>query len=315
MKLAAPAILVSTLLLCGAGPAPPNGELENVIVTAPRIPDTPNAIAHDVIRSYASPSLMLGQLPRWNTPLCPRTDGLSSRTLNSFVTQRIRQVASLAGAPLADEPCKSNIEILFAANPQGALDTLHDANPTALGYRGATTMSHPVQAWYETGITDLRNHTEVDHDVAGQIEFTNGGGFVGITDNGAPIYIGEATTNGIPQAYIQGWRNHPDLRSDLLGIFIIADSKRTSGYQLGPVADYIAMMALSQTKAFETCQVAPSITNLMAPANCDKLKVQALSPADIGYLRGVYKMDPGGTLQTQQNDIAAEMVKAMAEGK
>ena len=93
--------------------AQPGKELETVIVTGRRVPDTPEVVAHDVIRSMAAPSLLLGTIGRWQGGLCPRTDGLSSRTSNNFVTRRIREVAALVGAPLADEPCKSNVEVLF----------------------------------------------------------------------------------------------------------------------------------------------------------------------------------------------------------
>ncbi len=55
----------------------------------------------------------------------------------------------------------------------------------------------------------------------------------------------------------------------------------------------------------------PSIVNLMAPSCPDSRKTDAISASDIAFLRGVYKMDPGATLQVQQNDIADEMAKAI----
>ena len=96
-----------------------------------------------------------------------------------------------------------------------------------------------------------------------------------------------------------------------MGELIIADRNRIATLMLGPVADYVAMLALSRTEDYDDCQLMPSITNLLS-ANCDdKLKPSEITPNDIAYLRGVYKMDAGATLQIQQDQIAGEMQKAL----
>ncbi len=56
----------------------------------------------------------------------------------------------------------------------------------------------------------------------------------------------------------------------------------------------------------------PSITNLLTPNCDDKLKPSEITPTDIAYLRGVYKMDAGAKLQIQQDQIAAEMAVSKA---
>jgi hypothetical protein len=281
---------------------------ETVIVTGQRPPTTPDAIAHDVIRSVAAPSLLLGTIARWQDGLCPRTDGLSSRTLNNYVTRRIREIAAEAGAPLKDEPCKSNVEVMFTDDPQGVLDTVRQVNADILGYHAATTVSHPIQAWYETGTTDVRGQLVVDREVMGTIEYTNGGPTINPKTGAAEGFV---STFGIPMANIQGWKGRPEVSSDILGVFIIADSRQTGSHLLGPIADYVAMLALSRTDAYDACQIVPSIVNLMAPHCADALKPQAIAASDIAYLRGVYKMDPGATLQIQQDQIAGEMEKSL----
>ena len=68
---------------------------------------------------------------------------------------------------------------------------------------------------------------------------------------------------------------------------------------------------MSRTEDYDDCQLMPSITNLLS-ANCDdKLKPSQITATDIAYLRGVYKMDAGAKLQIQQDQIAAEMAKAL----
>ncbi|HWY62326.1 MAG TPA: hypothetical protein VNW15_10545 [Rhizomicrobium sp.] len=316
----AAALLFACLAWAGASQAQPapkdDPALETVIVTAPRLRAgvTPNAIAHDFIRSIAMPSVLLGEIPRWRRAVCPRTDGLSRAEYTSFVTERIRTVAVMAGVPVAPTPCKPNIQIFFTAEPQTALNVIHAKNPDLLGYRGAITVSHPIQAWYQTGITDIDGRTEADHEVSGTIEFTNGGGFASTAGSfGAPVYRGEATTRGLPTNRIEGWKGRPELTSDILGVIIIADVARTSSHKLGAIADYAALLALSQSPAYESCQAVASVANEMSPGCAAALKPDAISPSDIGFLRGIYRMDPGASLQVQQDQIAGEMQKSLGD--
>jgi hypothetical protein len=81
------------------------------------------------------------------------------------------------------------------------------------------------------------------------------------------------------------------------------------------IADYVAMLALSRTEDYEDCQLMPSITNLLSSSCDDKLKPSQITPTDIAYLRGVYKMDAGAVLQIQQDQIAGEMASSLAGGK
>ena len=282
-----------------------DARLETVIVTPPRyhFGITPDAIAHDVIRSIATPSALRGTISRWQGGLCPRTDGLSSQNLNGYVTNRIREIAAQAGAPLAQQPCKTNVEVVFTDDPQAVLDKARQVNSDALGYHPAAIISHAVQAWYETGATDIDGRTVPDREVMDNIEMTSGAGRKA---------GGRLISLGAPTASIEGWHGRPEVRSDILGVFIIADSHQTGSHALGPVADYVALLALSQTEAYESCQVVPSIANLLAPNCDDRLKPSAITASDVGFLRGVYKMmDPGASLQVQQNQIAGEMAKSI----
>jgi len=78
------------------------------------------------------------------------------------------------------------------------------------------------------------------------------------------------------------------------------------------IADYVAMLTLSQTDAFATCRQMPSITNLLMP-DCDaSLKTEGLSDADLAFLRGVYKTKGGDNLNLAMGDIFREMEKSSA---
>ena len=286
-------------------PAPKNASIpatETVIVTAPRFHAgvTPNAIAHDFVKSFAMPSVLTDQISRWESPICPAFLGVAPQYA-SVMDYRLRQIAIKAGAPMKDKGCKPNLNIVFTPQPQAYLDALHAKNLAALGYHGLTTDTHPVQAWYVTGIRDVRGMVLADKEC----------NFVLDADPQSlkPPTIG--STNNCPIPDIGGWRFHPDISSDVLYATIIVDSSQTAHDTVGAIADYVAMLALSRSEDYGDCQLMPSITNLLSACD-DKLKPDAITPSDIAYLKGVYKMDPGAKLQIQQDQIAAEMEKSLS---
>ena len=285
-------------------PAPKNSSppgTETVIVTAPRFHAgiTPNAIAHDFVKSFAMSSVLTEQIPRWQTGICPAFLGVAPQYAQ-VMDYRLRQIAIKAGAPMKDKGCKPNLNIVFTPQPQAYLDSLHAKNVEALGYHGVTTDTHPVQAWYVTATTDIRGQKFLDKD----------SDLADVECQGKPPFCYLSSTSDAPMSNIGGWRAHPDVTSDLLYATIIVDSTRTAHETVGAIADYVAMLALSRSEDYGDCQLMPSITNLLSACD-DKLKPDAITQSDIAYLKGVYKMDPGAKLQIQQDQIAAEMQKSL----
>ena len=298
-------VLLAALCLASAAWAQPATVLsEQVIVTAPRLTPQIEAMIHDFVGARAAPSLLLGQVPRWNRAVCPRTDGLSRDAYTAFVSQRIRVVAGMAGAKVAPAPCTPNIQILFADDPQALLNGVKFHDRKLLGYKGAEIITHPIQAWYVTGITDLDGRIVIDQDVQGSMD-SQGGNSGG--DGAAPGQI----TWTFPTLLVGGYRAKTDLRSDMANIVIIADKKVTANFKLGAVADYIAVLALTYSADFSSCQELPSITNLFAPGCAADRKPEGLTDGDIGYLRGIYRMPADQKLGLQQSTIAAEMKKSL----
>lgn len=148
-------------------------DLETVIVTAPKLHFgvTPNAVAHDFIRSHAAPTVLREAIARWQVGICPEFRGVAPRFAETM-EERFRKIAGEAGAPLKQTGCRPNMSVVFTAQPQAMLDAIQAKNLDALGYHGATTVTHAVQAWYETGITDLDGITELDRDDMGSVDDT-----------------------------------------------------------------------------------------------------------------------------------------------
>jgi hypothetical protein len=216
------------------------------------------------------------------------------------------------GAPVAaDKNCKGNIDVVFTTAPQKLIDGVRASHPNFLGYYDnesqldrLATVSRPIQAWYTTTTEDLDGKAEFDS-----------GKTIGM---GLEIWVPCPRTPGVclvnlPNArafQTTGSRLGDGLKSSLYHVIIAADPGKLKDYEIGTLADYIAMVALSQINLPESCQPLSSIISLLTPS-CDQ-KSNALSDADLGYLKGLYRMSGGRTLRTQQDEIAYQMEQTLA---
>lgn len=278
--------------------------IESVIVTAPkRLPD---AVINDFVRSYTAPSDMIGKIARWKDAICPISVGLQPE-FNKFVTERVKEIAAMVGAPSnAKEKCRPNVEIVFTSHPQLLMNHVREQAPVLLGYHdtgnfeSVAMVSHPIQAWYTTDTEDLNGTRNVDD------ESLNRGVDIYNPLCRCMVHLPNAREERIDSSLLGD-----GLRSELDHVIIVVDVNRIVGYELGSLADYIAVLSLSQTESFGTCRQTVSITNLMSPG-CDSEKAKAIAEIDIAYLRGVYKMAPGENLSLQQNEIRQQMRDSLA---
>jgi hypothetical protein len=274
--------------------APGNG-VENIIVTAPK--QRPEKALTEFIIGHTAPSPLLGKIARWKTGICPLTIGLPAK-FNFYIDQRILRVATTAGAPLApSEPCRPNVLVLATPEPQKLLDYIREKRKALLGFhyrpqtRRIATMTLPVQAWYSTATEDFR-------------------GFVSADLPSGSLGYGVMSANGEIAGYnTSGSRTGDGLKSEFTTAIIIVDTGKIGGQEIGPLADYIAMLALSQGQYYDTCQEIPTITNLMAPGCSGDSKPAGLTDIDAAYLRGLYKMNAGTSFLGQRGSIAFEMKK------
>jgi len=280
-----------------AEPAP-GIAVENVIVTAPAL-RTERALDNFII-AHSKPTQWLGKIARWKNGICPLAVGLSPQ-LNLYISQRIIRVAMMTGAPLdKGETCRPNILVIATDQPQAFLDFMSTKRPALLGAhyisqrQKIATMTLPVQAWYSTATED----------------------FYGMISGDFPsASMGYGVMNGdfrdIPTYHASGSRLGDGLKSEFTAAVIIVDTRKIAGQEIGPIADYIAMLALSQGKSYDTCQDVPTINNLMASGCAAEMKPAALTDIDATYLRGLYKMDAGKSFLGQRGSIAFEMKKEL----
>ena len=98
---------------------------------------------------------------------------------------------------------------------------------------------------------------------------------------------------------------------------VLVDQKRTSGADLTTIADYVAMLALSEPKSPAGCQTLPSVLDLYAGPCQGRAAPTGLTPSDLAYLKAVYTAEdriwqpvwnegPGG-FPPKPDDVAGRM--------
>jgi hypothetical protein len=269
------------------------------------------------VKAYATPTAVLGQPARWRGPVCVIVLGLQPGQA-AIVASRVEEVAKAVGLKLAPARCKANIEIAFSAQPQDLLDWVTKHSEWILGYhfnfqtKAVKTVTRPVQAWYMTAtLAGGANNAE--------LAFMN-------VDSGTsdPGTMGLAIANNSQMETLDtpngqapngcGDSRFSTCRSSMFeNVFMVVDSKRVQGQPLGPLADYLAMLALSQPRSLDGCLALASVLDLYAPMPCPgHAPPDGLTPADAAYLTALYSTDPEAKGALQGSDIAGRMAKMVA---
>jgi beta-lactamase regulating signal transducer with metallopeptidase domain len=295
-----PLLLAAADVSAAAQPAPvtaaaaqpiPSGAPESITVTATPLPG--RSAVDEFIYSYPTAVRATDKIARWKVGICPTVAGLPQHFAD-FVSRRLIAIARKAGAPVnADPNCRHNIEIVFTTRPQALADDIHNNHRPFLGpfdnlhqADALAKVTHDVQAWYLTGTFGPDGTIRVDN--PRQDFLTAGGDGLG---RGRVFYAAGAG------------RFNNGIGSTLYNVIIVADPTKLGDYEMGALADYIAMLALSQPKSFDACWEVPSITNLLT-RDCEAdRKTATLSDNDAAFLYGLYKMTSGDNIYVQRDQI------------
>ena len=242
----------------------------------------------------------LDKIARWEDGVCPHVTGLPANFVK-FINKRIRDVATSVGAPAnADENCKANMEIVFTTQPQELMNTVREKTPVVLGYFSSLSqrdelakVKHDIQSWHAVQTVDLRGNKLIDSRNAGQ-----GGA------QGNPMQANASSSSGM--------RIGDGLRSSYYSGLVVANPGKLGDAEIGALADHIAMMALAQPATLGVCQELPSILDMTNPTCRKEAPVKGLTKADTGYLKGLYKLDPGASLRSQKDTLAFEIKQSLA---
>ena len=301
--------------IAASGGANSQEALESVTVTATK---PSSAAIESFIFSHATATRMTGKLARWKTGICPLTTGLGPK-FATYMSQRIRDVAASVGAPVDKDPaCKTNIRIIFTTTPQALLDTIRKNSPSYLGYADnrqqydrLATVTHAIQSWYVTATGDVGGHPEVDNPRPAGVSLDMPS-MPGTGPGGIDSLPQGAVTMNMPGASIKqvtGNRLGDGLSSEFYMVTIVAEPAKLADFEMGTLADYIAMLALSQPGSLDGCEALPSITYLLSPG-CNTI-ARSITDGDLAYLRGLYKMSPAGSLQVQRAEVRYQMEQTL----
>jgi hypothetical protein len=316
--LRANAVVLMTLMTCVPGLSDASAQTagvqspaaqkppEAVVVTGQRQNDTIDTVVSQFIDVHAKPNRKTGQYMRDDAgPVCPETFGMP-QAFNAFVNARVLAVAASVGARTVSTGCKPNVEILFTDQPAALVKSIAERTRGAIlgmHYVHETPrlleVTHPIQAWYVSGTRydDVPIAPVASVDMSGDTHST-----------GTQTAIPDSAYRRGPEAITLGSRIPARRVSSIVNVLIVADINKLAGHEIGPVSDYIAMLALSQPRSLDECNALPSILDLMA--NCDgRQKTETLTAGDMAYLKGLYAADLGAITVSRQKDSIASGMK------
>jgi hypothetical protein len=275
-------------------------------------PAEAKTLAADFVKAYAA-ATPFHTISRWGGPICVYVVGLSPEQA-AAVGSRVEEVAASLGLPAKAECQRYNIQIGFTEDPQGMLDGVKDQKGDLLGdrtsaTRDARTVTRPIEAWYETnGVLYGENERGEAGGLKVRVLYQLPGT---VGPDGYAVPLPDAGGGGpVTPSFPAGGRFASEARL-FRNVFVIVDLRKTGGERLGVIADYAAMLALSQPRALGQCNVLPSITDLFA--NCaGRPPPGGLTPADAAYLTALYSA-PGAVIGvSHQTHVAQRMAELLA---
>jgi len=296
-----PVVLVWANCAPAATPESPEESLPSVTVIAPR-PPTPQELAgeavHDFVQMHARVVAVTGQLARWRTPICPVIEGLP-KALTEFVSARILAIAANVGAPYQkEETCKGrhNVYVFFTAEPAKLLDNLEKQDARLLGFhyldesKNLKKITRPIQGFYVTASRGVKGIANIDE--AYPV---------------LPLYETTLTQMGKHPPGEPGSRLTSHISSEIVNAIILVDVNKMVGQPIGPISDYLAVLALTQALSPEQCGTLPSILDLMAPSCSGREAPTSITSGDLAFLKGLYRADMELVVGMEQSTIADQM--------
>ena len=305
-------LLIVAVRAASAQPAnpPKPAAQENVTVTATKS----RAVVETFTKAMATPTKLTGKnraLGEWHMPALRWG---RQPALTAMVTQRVKDVAVTAGAPVSSlESCTPNIEVIFTTTPQALLDDISKHDPDYLGYaenssekEKLSTVTRPIQAWYATHTMDSygRRTTDSARQVGTGITMPNFAAHslpTSMAVNHDPIYLPNASFARVTGNHIT------DGARSAFNHVIIVDFSKLAGQKIGPLVDYIAMLSLTQLNALDTCQQLPSI--VMSAA---ELRSEVRGPDEYRRRLSAWPLQDGCR---QSPDLAAERHRRSDDGR
>ena len=264
---------------------------DEVIVSARREELAPR------LRAFVNEILVLDHgegLARWHVPVCPQVSGMP-RENGEFILWRISEVARRAGAPLAGERCHPNLFVFVTFDPKQFLTdmekqqraaTFGHASPVEIDEFIATP--RVARVWYDSAM-EAPDSSSAAH--------------------GFPPFGQLIGAPGLPGNVTSDWERASRVTRTEERAFtyvcIVVDKGRLQGVTLGQLADYIAMVGLTQIKPGAQLSNIPTILRLFDGA--PQAALPAMSDWDQAFVKAVYAAEQ--SVMVQRSEIAQGMLR------
>lgn len=226
---------------------------------------------HTYVRNITRPSGDRS-LVRWRVPICPLVAGLPADQ-GEFILTRLSAIARSVGAPLGARTCRPNFYVVATADAT--------FRPAPSRRRGVAERHSPVRVFYDAPVE---------------------------TADGLPLGPGapnpQGTANTLVGPRAKDTRIDFSAVSTLASVLVLVDTARAKDLQMGPLADYIAMVGLTELDVNVDVGDAPTILRLFTEAAPSTLT--GLSEWDQSFLTNLYTTRQSFRLQRSQ--IARRMV-------
>lgn len=295
----APALVLSAIANSARADPPPTPEpgkpLAQVTVEADRV-----ALEH---RLFTFVAQITRTAPRdeslriWRARICPLVAGLP-QDQGEFILARLSQAAQAVGAPLDGEKCRPNLYVVFTRDPDELIRKWRArSSRTFGGVRGTPAAvdrfaahRRPVRVWYnrEFGAAD-----------AGPLTSDTSTQGIGL--------------NGSSGAVVNGRVKDTRLTFNDVMIFssviVIVDGNQVAGLEFGQLADYVAMIAMTELDPDAPLGTAPTILRLFADRAAGATPPAGLTPWDTAFLKALYYTPLKEAMQ--RSAITHQMLRAL----
>jgi hypothetical protein len=266
--------------------------------------------SYSFVQSYAATTHRLEQIARWDGPICVQVTGLVPDKA-ALIKNRVEDVAKALGVKALGAGCASNIEIVFTTDPQKVINDVAKRRDVLLGYEHASdkslkTVTRPIQAWYVTATAG-----GAGPNAGAMFAFSNNGANTPAVPIQPKLRVVDDPDNTPPTGCGDS-RFSSCLKSVFDNVLVVVDAGRAKDKNLGLISDYVAMVALSQPRSADHCNVLPSVTELFAEACPGRAAPTELTPADAAYLTALYTADAEANGAGQRSDIARRMNRILA---
>ena len=235
-------------------------------------------------------------IPRWRAPLCFAVAGLPDEAGLAFLS-RLAQIAATAGARIARRNCEYNFYVVLTPEPDQLLKRVYrrshgafdrDAGMPVIRRFLSPSKPEAVRVWHNAGA--VSRHDMPIHEDASC-------GAIVVGNHSAPVSCQFEASRLV--------------RDDVLALtlaIVIVDTSLTKGVSYAQLADYVAMVGLTDIEQDTDVGAASTILRLFTESA--ELRPTGLTEWDRAFLNALYHTEESS--HTQRSEIAVKMIHDVA---